>query len=183
MLHVSRWNVGLALVVLAALSMLLIGQARADGEVSVTVTPGEKAITVTNSPFAFSFVALNTTADSTGAGSRIGLQNTGGLAIATATLQFDNTNEATCSSGGPWQANATAAADNVFVLNVDTDGEFSSNKVNVPPSDSPSGDILANGGGLAAITDSVILDVQLVMPTLNTSSASDCSMPMTLTAA
>jgi hypothetical protein len=104
------------------------------------------------------------------------------VTIATLTASFALVAEADCTVGyvgTDWQANATSPGTDQFVLNVDDDGEFAVDRVNVPPYPVASGNVLTTGSLAASGTRSV--DVQLVMPTAVTGTVA-CGIPLIFTA-
>lgn len=185
MIRITLGRMISVIVAAAAVTMMLAGSADAQS-VSVSVTPGTLAITVTNSSVPFGIVALGTTiATDVDAITPASIENTGGLTPSTLTLEFDNASEASCDTGS-WAAHISAAGTNQFVMDVALDNSTTDDSVNIPPfsgSPVPTGDLLTDAGtGIANLTDSIDLDFSLKMPT-DVSTTGPCSMAMTLVVA
>ena len=184
MLHVSRWNVGLALVVVAALSMLLIGQASAGhGGVHVSVTPAVLSFDLTLADPGFGTVALDTTVNTlSNTPNAPKVTNTGSVVIGLLTVDYAGgaSQQATCGLSS-WDArdfvdgaavddfNMRARDDTTTFQNIPKDGTGSADLITVTP--------------IPVSAGSFDVELEFTTPKTVTTGADECTIDLTITAA
>ena len=185
MLHVSRWNVGLALVVLAALSMLLIGQATAaHGGVHVSVTPEVVAFDLTNDTPNFGTVALDTTVNTlSGPADAPTVTNAGSVTIGVLTVSYTAgfTDQATCGTDN-WSARDKADGAGTDLFNMQARDDAGPTVFqNVPKNGDDSADLVT--GTEIALAAPFDVELEFTTPNSVTTGSVQCTIDLTITAA
>jgi hypothetical protein len=170
-----------------SLCLLLSGLASASERprpVATRTTPATISFAITaNSAINFGGVQVGTTTDCIGSCPTIVNNSDLSLleqAIGQIVVTFDDATEADCGVGGGWEANASTAALDTFVMRVDLDHLDTAGFVAIDPT-TGSADLL---DGLTTLTPgdgAEALNFQLVMPTSISTGDNQCTIALTIT--
>lgn len=191
--RVSKWTLGAAVTVVAALTMLTLSLATAGptGSVSVTVTPAILSIDVPVGAIDFGVTPINTTVSSING--KIVTNNGSTTWTALSGSYVNIPNSASCVGSTNWIASilpnavSPVPAENSFVMNIDSNAEHEGTPFG---GFDFTGVLVPGGGGLSAditIADvtagnTVEVDFELLMPVTVTTGANECTIALTLTA-
>ena len=177
LLRAIKGMLATAVVVLAGLSMLLVGRAAAE-DIEVTVTPSGLAIEILNSPVDFSTQALGDTGVTPTTAPAV--SNVGADAVDSVIVGYTSQPEANCTTGNDWNSNF-GGSEGTDIFNMTADIESGAGSTGIPDNAGATANLLP----LTSIASGSQQDILLTldMPTtLGGGVTGSCSILLTVTA-